>query len=71
MSKAIYPIRVQSKSNILVIEFTDICSGTVIVSDDVYRVGYYCEDWVRWSNTEVWHQPISTKRKLHEAIRRM
>ena len=56
-----YPILMKSNFTELVVLFTDICSGMVMIdASRNYKFGYTYTEWTPATDAEVWH-PIEIK----------
>ena len=51
-----YPIFCRFKDWSLVVKFTGLKSGKVVVNNSYYNVGYKCDDWRIHTDTIVWKQ---------------
>ena len=51
-----YPIYCKLKVSSLVVKFTALQTGEVVMNNRYYSVGYKCDDWREHTDTIVWEQ---------------
>ena len=51
-----YPIYCRFKNSSLVVKFTALQTGEVVMTNGCYNVGYKCDDWRKHTDTKQWQQ---------------
>lgn len=72
------PIRCRGRVSNIVVDFTDICTGTIVAMgnmkiDKENYVGYTKSNWARYTRTDIWDMVETStneakRRKLHEMV---
>lgn len=51
-----YPIYCRNKETNSVVKFTGLSEGEIVVNSHAYNIGYYSNNWISHTDTDVWQQ---------------
>ena len=54
--KSIYPIYCKLKDSLLVVRFTGLTTGELVIGNEYQKVGEKCNEWIKHTNTNTWQQ---------------
>ena len=51
-----YPIFCKFKDSSLVVKFTNLRTGEIVINDEYQKVGEKCNEWIKHTDTNYWQQ---------------